>query len=82
MLWITWHPLHDVTLGGFVSERDGGHHVGAEIDAEDGDRAQRKWNVGDDEEEEWRDFWNVARQRVRDGLFEIVEDQSTCSNNP
>lgn len=56
------------------------HHVGAQVDAEDGDRSQRKRNAGDDEEEEGRDLRDVTGQRVRDGLLQVVEDETTCSD--
>ena len=70
--------LHDVGLGRLVGERDGGHHVGAEVDAEDRDGAERQRNVGQDEDEERRDLGDVRRQSVRDRLLEVVEDQPTC----
>ena len=54
------------------------HHVGAQVDAEDGDGAQGQGDVGDNEEEEGRDLGDVAGQGVGDGLLEIVEDQTTC----
>lgn len=57
------------------------HHVGAQVDAEDGDRPQRKRNAGADEEEEGRDLWDVAGERVRDGLLQVVEDEPTCSKS-
>ena len=71
------HALHDVALGLLVGERDGRHHVGTEVDAEDRDGAERQRNVGDDEEQERRDLRDVARQRVGDRLLEVVEDQAT-----
>jgi len=71
------HSFHDVALRLLVSQRDGRHHVSAEVNTEDGDCAERQRNVGDDEQQEWRDFRNVARQRVSDGLLEVVEDQAT-----
>lgn len=54
------------------------HHVSAQVNAEDGDGAQRKRNAGDDEEEEGRDLWDVAGQRVGNGLLQVVEDEATC----
>ena len=57
------------------------HHVGSQVDAEDGDGAQGEGDVGDDEEEEGGDLGDVAGQGVGDGLLEIVEDQTTCGGN-
>ena len=64
--WIAWHPLHDVALGLLVGKRDGRNHVGAEVDAKDGNCAKRQRNVRNDKQQEWRDFRNVAGQRVGD----------------
>ena len=50
------------------------HHVGAEVDAEDGDGSKWEWNIGEDEHEEGRDFGNVGSQRVSDGFLQIIED--------
>jgi len=74
------HTLHNVAFGLFVRQRDSGNHVGAEVDAEDRDGAERQWNVGDDEEQERRDFRNVAGQCVGDRLLEVVENQTTFAN--
>lgn len=71
------YAFHDVALGLLVRQRDGRHHVRAEVDAQDGNCAERQRNVGNDEHEEWRDLRNVARQRVSDRFLEIVEDQTT-----
>lgn len=57
------------------------HHVSAQVDAEDGDSSQRERNAGDDEEEEGRDLRDVARQRVRDGLLQVVKDETTCGDH-
>ena len=64
-LRVTGHALHDVTLGLLVRERDSRDEVGTEIDAEDSDCAQRKRNVGEDEDEEGGDLRDVAGQSVR-----------------
>lgn len=57
------------------------HHVSAQVDAEDGDSSQRKRNAGDDEEEEGRDLGDVAGQRVRNGLLQVVKDETTCQKH-
>ena len=74
---VAWQSFHDVALGLLVGERDGRHHVGAEVDTEDRDGAERQRHVGDDEQQERRDLRDVARQRVRDRLLQVVEDQAT-----
>ncbi len=56
------------------------YHVSSQVDAEDGDGAQRQWDVDQDEEEEGGDLWNVAGQSVRDGLLQIVKDQTACED--
>ena len=53
------------------------HQICAEIDAEDGDGAKGEGDVGDDEDEEGSDLRDVGRQRVRDRLLQVVEDQTT-----
>ena len=75
---VSRQPFHDVAFCRLVRERDGRHHVGAEVDAEDCDGAERKWNVGDDEQKKRRNFRYVARQRVCDRLLQVVEYQATC----
>merc|ERR1719339_511224 len=37
--------LHDVTLGKLIGHGDGGHHVCAQVNAEDGDCAKWEWDV-------------------------------------
>lgn len=54
------------------------HHVSAQVDAEDGDGAQRQWDVGHDEQQEGCDLGDVAGQGVSDGLLQVVEDQAAC----
>ncbi|KFV72974.1 hypothetical protein N307_05460, partial [Dryobates pubescens] len=51
------------------------HHVGAQVDAEDGDGAQGQGDVGDDEEQEGSDLGDVAGQGVGNRLLQVVEDQ-------
>ena len=76
---ITWHSLHDVTLGLLVRQGDRWHKVGPKVDTEDGDGAEWQRNVGEDEHQERRDLRDVARQCVRDRLLEVVKDQTTCT---
>ena len=54
------------------------YHVSTQVNAEDGDGAQRQGDVDQDEEEEGGDLWDVAGQSVRDGLLQVVKDQTTC----
>ena len=77
---ITRHAFHNVALGLLVRQRDGGHHVGTEVDTQYGDGTERQRNVGDDKQQERRDLRNIARQRVRDGLLEVVENQATFAH--
>lgn len=53
------------------------HHVSAQVDAEDGDGAERKRNVDQDEEQEGSDLRDVAGQRIGDGLLQVIKDETT-----
>ena len=70
------------SLGGSCGALWGADHVGAQVDAEDGDGAEGQRDVGHDEEQEGGDLGDVARQSVRDGLLQVVEDQPTCGAAP
>lgn len=54
------------------------HHVSAQVDAEDGDGAQRQRDVDQDEEQEGRDLRDVTGQSVGNGFLQVIEDQPTC----
>eukprot|EP00754_Rhynchopus_humris_P027154 Rhum_TRINITY_DN15065_c9_g4::Rhum_TRINITY_DN15065_c9_g4_i2::g.137287::m.137287 len=69
-------PLHDVLLRVLVGERDGGDHVGTQVDAQNQHRRQGQGQTGHDERHERRDLRDVRRQRVRDRLLQVVEDQT------
>lgn len=68
-----WHCYKGIW--GFVFPT--AHHVRAQVDAEDGDCSQRKWNTSDDEEEEGRDLGDITGECVRDGLLQVVKDETT-----
>lgn len=53
------------------------HHVGSQVNAEDGDGTQGQWDVDQDEEQEWRDLWDVAGQSVGNGLLQVVKNQAS-----
>ncbi|GMS85840.1 hypothetical protein PENTCL1PPCAC_8015, partial [Pristionchus entomophagus] len=71
---VTRSSLHDVRLGLFISERNGGDHVSSQINAEDSDGSERKGNTEEDVDEEGRDLENVGSESVGDGLLEVIED--------
>merc|ERR1719188_213732 len=76
--------LHDVGLCLLVGHGDGGHHVGSQVDTQDGDGSKRKWDISQDEEKEGGDLGNVGGQGVGDGLLQVVKDKTTLldsSNN-
>merc|ERR1719445_3015995 len=77
---VPWRSLHDVRLSLLVGHRDGGHHVRAKVDAEDGDGAKGQGHVSQDEEEEGGDLRDVGGQSVSDGLLQVIEDQSALLN--
>ena len=56
------------------------HHVGSQVDAEDGDGAQGQRDVDQYEEEEGGDLWDVAGQSVGDGLLQVVKDEAACGD--
>jgi len=55
------------------------YHVGAQVNAEDGDGAKGQWDVGHDEEKEGCDLRDVAGQSVGDGFLQVVKDQAACT---
>lgn len=71
-----WHCYKGIW--GFVFPA--AHHIGAEVDAEDGDCSQGKWNTSDDEEQEGGDLWDVTGEGVCDGLLQVVKDETTYSD--
>lgn len=58
-----------------LSDFNCSHHVSSQIDAEDSDGSQRQGDVGDDEEQEGGNLWDVAGQGVGDGLLQVIKDQ-------
>lgn len=52
------------------------YHVSSQVNAQDRHCAQRQRDVAEDERQKRRNFGNVRRQSVRDGFFQIVEDQT------
>jgi len=77
---VSWVSLHNVGLGLFVSEGDGGEEISSQIDAENGDGTERKRNGENHEDEEGSDFRDVGSEGVSDGLLQVIEDQSTFLN--
>ena len=75
---ISWLSLHDVTLSLFISKGDSRNHVSTQVNAEDGDCAQRQRNVSKNKKKEWRDFWDITCQSVGNGFLQVIKDQSTC----
>ena len=57
-----------------ISQRT--HHVSSQVDTEDGDGSQGQGDVGDDEQQEGCDLWDVTGQGVGDGLLQVVKDQT------
>mmetsp|Transcript_3256 Transcript_3256/g.4693 ORF Transcript_3256/g.4693 Transcript_3256/m.4693 type:complete len:402 (+) Transcript_3256:260-1465(+) len=71
---------HDVGFFLFVSERDGGNHVGTQIDAKNEDCGKRKRNSGKNKDQEGRDFWNVGREGVSNRFLEVIKDFAAFFN--
>ena len=77
---ITRLTLHDVALGLFVGQGDGGDHVSSQIDTQNCDGTQWEGHISQDEEQEGTDLGNVTGQCVGDGFLQVVEDQTTLLN--
>mmetsp|Transcript_12653 Transcript_12653/g.39934 ORF Transcript_12653/g.39934 Transcript_12653/m.39934 type:complete len:787 (+) Transcript_12653:1142-3502(+) len=68
--------VHDIRLLLLVREGDGGHHVRAEVDAEDEHGGEGQGQLHHDEAEEGADLGDVGGERVGDGLLEVIEDEA------
>ena len=53
------------------------YQVSSQVDAEDGDGSEGQRDVGQDEDEEGADLWDVTGQCVRDRLLQVVKDETT-----
>lgn len=60
-----------------IHKRTRAHHVSSQVDTEDGDCSQGQRDVGDDEQQEGSDLWDVTGQSVGDGLLQVIKDQTT-----
>ena len=76
-LRVARRTIHDVGFLFFVRHGNSGNHIRTEIDAQNKHGGQRRRNLGGDVAQERRDFRNVGRKRVRDGLLEVVKDETT-----
>ncbi len=52
------------------------HHVRPEVDGQHGDRSQGQRDAEEDERDEREQLGDVGRERVHDGLLQVVEDDS------
>jgi len=52
-LGVSWDSVHDIKLWVLVGERDGWNHISTKIDTEDKYGGEWKWNLEQDEEDEW-----------------------------
>mmetsp|Transcript_29783 Transcript_29783/g.50025 ORF Transcript_29783/g.50025 Transcript_29783/m.50025 type:complete len:1038 (-) Transcript_29783:437-3550(-) len=73
---VTGSAVHDVGLLLLVSKRNGGNHVGAEIDHEDHHGGQGQGELDGDEDEERTNLGDVGGKGVADGLLQVIEDQA------
>ncbi|TRY67840.1 hypothetical protein TCAL_15854 [Tigriopus californicus] len=78
---------HQLNFNGYIlkplsmpGHGDGGHHVGSQIDTEDGDSSKREGHISQDEQQERRDLGNVGGQSVGNGFLQVVKDQATLFN--
>jgi len=79
-LGVSWCSVHDIELWVFVSERDGWDHVGTQVNTEDEDGGEWKWNLEEDEENEWKNLWDVGGEGISDGFLQVIEDKSSFLN--
>jgi len=79
-LGVSWDSVHDIKLWVLVGERDGWNHISTKIDTEDKYGGEWKWNLEQDEEDEWQDLWNVGGKSVGNGFLQVIEDESTLFN--
>jgi hypothetical protein len=57
---LSWLSIHDIELWVFVSKRDSWDHIGTEINTENEDGRERKWDLEQDEEDERKNLWDVG----------------------
>ena len=77
ILGVSRRTFHDVRLGGFIREGDGGEHVGSKVDEKDEDGVERQRYLQCQEGEEGTHFRDVGGEGVRDRLLQVVEDESS-----
>lgn len=53
------------------------HHVSTQINAKNGDSSEWKRNVKQNEQQEWRNLRNIWSQSVRNGFFQVVENETS-----
>jgi hypothetical protein len=76
-LGVSWDSVHDIELWVLIIDGDSWDHVGTEIDTEDEYSGERKWDLEQDEEDEWQDLWDVGGESVGNGFLQVIEDEST-----
>ncbi len=75
--WISWLPLHNVSLSSFISKGDGRNQISTQINAENGDCSEGQWDTQNHEHQEGRNLRDVTCQCVGNWLLQVVENQST-----
>eukprot|EP00976_Prorocentrum_cordatum_P096718 1190680-Prorocentrum_minimum.AAC.6 len=73
---VTGGAVHDVRLLLLVGERDGGHHVRAEVHHENHHGGEGQGQADHDEAQEGADLGNVGGERVADRLLQVVENEA------
>ena len=81
LLRVAGRAFHYVCFGSFVGVADGGKHVRAQVDQQNENGFQWERDLEHNERQKRADFWNVGRQRVRNGFLQIVEDQTSFFNS-
>lgn len=68
------HGHHSIHL---IGHGDAGNDVGPQIDEENGNRPQRKWQSKEDSDDERNHFRHIRSQDVSNGLLDVVKDDPT-----
>ena len=79
-LRVARRAVHNVSLLFFVSHGNGRNHIRTKINAQNKHGGQRQRQLGGDVAQEGGNFRNVGRQRVRDGLLQVVKNETTFLN--
>jgi len=76
----SWFSFHDVEFWVFIGERNGWNHISSQVNHEDENSGQWKWELEADESDERRNFWDVRGKSVSNRFLEVIENKSSFFN--